>query len=119
MQWTEVVERRSGDVVILDVQGDVTSGESPGRLFTAINRLVRQGDHKILLNLLHLPYIDSQGLADIIDGFNTTQRAGGALKLCHIAKGMRELLTVTKLATFIKAFDTEEEALNSFRSAGA
>ena len=65
-----------------------------------------------------MSYIDSQGLADLIDGFRIARDAGGALKLCQVAKGIQELLMVTKLATVIQAFDSEEEALNSFRSAG-
>ena len=118
MRWTDIVERRSGDVVILDVRGTMTLSVPPGGLASLLNRLVQQGDCDIIVNLRQVAYIDSQGLADLIDGFKIARGAGGALKLCQVAKGIQELLTVTKLATFIQAFDSEEEALNSFRSAG-
>jgi anti-sigma B factor antagonist len=113
------VERRSGDVVILELRGVMTLSVPPGGLATVINRLVERGDRKILLNLRHAQYIDSEGLADIIDAFKIARLAGGALKLCEVVERIRGLLTVTNLATFIQAFESEEGALNSFRSAGA
>ncbi len=93
----------------------MTLCDSPGRLFVAINRLVQQGDSNILLNLFQVPYIDSQGLADVVQGFTVTKRAGGALKLCRIAERIRELLVLTELSTVIEIFDSEQAALNSFR----
>ena len=116
MQWTKIVQRRSGDVVILQVRGTMTLSASPADLVTLINRLVKQGDRKILLNLRQVPFIDSQGLADIVDGFRIARSAGGALQLCQVAERIRDLLKVTKLATVIQAFDSEEEALNGSRS---
>jgi anti-sigma B factor antagonist len=117
MRWTDIVERRSGDVVILELRGVMTLSVSPGGLATVINRLVERGDRKILLNLRHAHYIDSEGLADIIDAFKIARHAGGALKLSEVAERIRELLTVTNLATVLESFDSEQEAVNSFGSA--
>jgi anti-sigma B factor antagonist len=116
MLWTQIVQSRSGDVVILEVRGFLTLSGSPADLVTLINRLAGQGDRKILLNLFQTPYIDSEGLADIIKGLRIARNAGGDLRLCEVAERIRELLNVTELASVIQAFDSEEEALNSFRS---
>ena len=122
MLWTDIVERRNGDVVVLELRGYVTLGHklaaSLGGLVAVIDQLVQRGDRNILLNLLHAPHIDSEGLGDIIDGFKIARQAGGDLKLCQVSEPIRHLLTVTKLATVFQAFDSEEEALISFRSAG-
>src|SRR5262245_52612371 len=119
MRWTDIVERRSGGVVILELHGVMTLSVSPGGLSNAINRLVERGDRSILLNLRQAPYIDSEGLADIINGLKITREAGGDLRLYQVAERIRELLTLTKLATVIQTFDSEEDALNSFRSPGS
>ena len=119
MRWTDLVERRNGDVVILELHSVMTLSVSPGGLTTVVSRLVEQGDRKILLNLRHAHYIDSEGLADIIDAFRTARDTGGALKLCEVAERIRQLLTLTNLATVLEAFDSEQEALNSFGSARA
>jgi anti-sigma B factor antagonist len=116
MHWTDITERRYGDVVVLDLRGNMALSDSPGRLVTAINQLVQRGERNILLNLVEVPYLDSQGLADIVQGFKIAQRGGGTLKLIHIADRIRELLVTTKLTTFIQAFDSEQEAVDSFRS---
>ena len=115
MHWSKIAERHSADVVILDLRGNVTFCESPGRLFVAIDQLVQHGHRKILLNLSDVPYIDSQALGDIVRGSTATRDASGVLKLCCISERIRRLLMVTRLATVIEAFDTEQEALNSFR----
>jgi anti-sigma B factor antagonist len=116
MHWTDIRERRYGDIVVLDLEGNMALTDSPGRLITTINQLVQRGERNVLLNLVQVPYIDSQGLADIVQGFKMVQRAGGTLKLCHIADRIRELLVTTKLNTFIHAFDSEQDAVDSFRS---
>ena len=115
MQWSKIAERHSADVVILDLRGNMTLCESPGRLFTAIEQLVQKGHRKILLNLSDVPYIDSQALGDIVTGATVTRDASGVLKLGGISERIRRLLTVTRLATVIEAFDSEQDALNSFR----
>jgi anti-sigma B factor antagonist len=117
MRWTDIVERRSADVIILELRGVMTLSVSPGGLARAIDRLVERGDRKILLNLRHTHYIDSEGLADILDAFKIARHAGGTLKLCEVAERIRALLTLTNLATVLEAFDSEQEALNSFGSA--
>ena len=123
MLWTDIVERRSGGVVLLEPHGDSTHGQrvpaSPGGLVALIEQLVQRGERNILLNLHHAPYIDSQGLGDFIDGCKIARQAGGDLKLCQVSGPIRKLLAVTKLETVFQVFDSEEEALNSFRSGEA
>jgi hypothetical protein len=41
-------------------------------------------------------------------------RKGGALKLLHATKRLKDLLVVTKLLLVFDAFDTEQEVLASF-----
>ena len=89
MRWTDIVERRSGDVVMLDVRGTMTLSVPPGGVASLLNRLVQQGDCNILVNLRQVPYIDSQGLADLIDGFKTARGAGGALSCVRSPKAFR------------------------------
>ena len=116
MRWIDIVERRSGDVVILDLRGVMALSVPPGGLAVVINRLVEQGDRSILLNLRQASYVDSEALADIIDGLKIARTAGGDLRLCQVAEHVRELLTLTKLTSVIRVFASEEEAVNSFRS---
>ena len=113
----KVEERTFGDVTILDVDGRMTA-ESPERLFcVTVRHLLRQGRIQFLVNLERVPYIDSTGLADIMEAYATTTRQGGAFKLEHLSLHVRELLRITALLTVLDVFESEATALASFGTA--
>jgi len=107
-------ERSWGDIVVLDVEGSLSATDSSRPLRATVQALV--GDHRtrIILNMAHVPYMDSTGLADVMEAFHATRRAGGALKLAHLTRRVRELLEVTTLLNVFGVFDSEEEAVASF-----
>src|SRR5262249_1061466 len=114
MVWKQIAERVVDDVVVFDVRGVIALSNERGRLLDTILETVKQGRANILLNLTDTPYIDSDGLGEIIRGLNATTRAGGALRLYGIHKRIVTLLTVTKLNSVLPYFATEREALDSF-----
>ena len=58
MHWTEISQRRTGDVVVLDLRGVLTLSEEDRRLLPAIAAMLERGQRAFLLNLQHLSYID-------------------------------------------------------------
>ena len=46
--------------------------------------------------------------------YTTVSRQGGSLKLLNLTKRIEDLLSITKLLTVFDAYESEEEALNSF-----
>jgi anti-anti-sigma factor len=100
---------------VLDVSsGPLSMAEASGELLGRIERQIRQGRAKILLNLKDVLYVDSGGLAEIVRGFHAARQAGGQLALCHLVPRMRELMTVTRLDAHIPVFESEEDAIRSF-----
>ena len=82
MHWTEIAERRSGDVVIFDLHGQMTlSDEESPRVLVEVRRVVREGCRKVLLNLTHVSYVDSTGIGEIAGAYTRVVREGGSLKL--------------------------------------
>ena len=114
MYWTRIDERIVGDVVILDVRGRMTVSEESTPATHTIRRLLAQGQTRILVNLTHVPFIDSLGIGDLVRGFTATDRAGGKLKLCGVHHRIRAVLDATQLSSVIEAFESEQEALDSF-----
>ncbi len=114
----QIEERAVGDVIVLDVKGKITLGEGDELLKDKVNSLVNQGRKKIVLNLADVPYIDSAGLGRIVSTHTTVSRQQGGLKLLNLTKRITDLLAITKLATVFETFDSEEEAIQSFRSDG-
>lgn len=115
MAELEVKERQAGDVTILDLGGSVRMGEGAVSLRNAIRSLNEQGKKKILLNLGGVKNIDSSGIGELIANYTTISRAGGQLKLLSLTEKIQNLLVITKLLTVFDSFDSEAEALNSFK----
>jgi anti-sigma B factor antagonist len=114
MHWTEIQTRTVGDVVLVDLRGRVTITDESALASDTIRELVRQGRTKILVNLVHVPYIDSLGVGDIVRGFIAAERAGGTLKLCGVAGRVRAVLDAIQLSGVIESFESEQDALCSF-----
>jgi anti-sigma B factor antagonist len=113
--WGGIVERFVDDVVILDVRGGpISFSKGSDQLLNAIRQLMQRDSRKILLNLRDVRYIDSDGLREIVEGFQATRNGGGILKLCEVVPGIRRLLGVTKLDKIIEVFESEDPALRSY-----
>jgi len=111
----EIVERTVSDVTVLDLKGKMTLGEGDEMLKDKINSLLAAGKKKLLLNLESVPYIDSAGLGEVVRTYTTVSRQGGSLKLLNLTKRIEDLLSITKLLTVFDTFDSEAEAIQSYK----
>lgn len=111
----EIVERTVSDVTVLDLKGKMTLGEGDEMLKDKINSLLAAGKKKLLLNLEGVPYIDSAGLGEVVRTYTTVSRQGGSLKLLNLTKRIEDLLSITKLLTVFDTFDSEAEAVQSYK----
>ena len=111
----EIVERTVSDVTVLDLKGKMTLGEGDELLKDKINSLLPAGKKKLLLNLESVPYIDSAGLGEVVRTYTTVSRQGGSLKLLNLTKRIEDLLSITKLLTVFDTFDSEAEAIKSYK----
>jgi anti-sigma B factor antagonist len=115
MAELNISERPVGDVTVLDMDGKITIGEGSVALRTAIRRLLEEGKKKILLNLARVGYIDSSGIGELVSSYTSIGKEDGQLKLLNLTQKLQDLLTITKLLTVFDVYDSEEEALASFK----
>ncbi len=116
MRWTVIRERSHGDVTILSPRGDMTLRENDHLVFERIRRLVESKRVKIVLNLAELPYLDSDGLAEVVDGYKAVTPVGGQMTLCAAGPRICALLRLTKLTGIVRVFESETEALEHLAS---
>ena len=106
--------RKVGNVVIVDMSGDLTIGEPTLLLRETIRRFVADGNLKFILNLANLKYIDSAGLGELITAYTTLRNRNGDVKLLKVTGKMEGLLQTTKLVTVFDTYNDEQKALASF-----
>lgn len=109
-------ERRVGSVTVLDLDGEIRTGGSRVALHDAIGALLREGRNRILLNLNGLSTIDASGLGELISSHVALHENGGELKLLHLTRALREMMTMTKILTIFDVHEDEAEALAGFGS---
>ena len=108
----QVAVRPVGDVVVIDITGRLTLGDTLFRART--KELLESGLKHILLNLRGLTYIDSSGLGELTTCHISASRAGGNVKLLNAQGRVHEVLAITGLFRVFESFSDEAEAIRSF-----
>jgi anti-sigma B factor antagonist len=108
--------RDVGEVRILDLDGKITIGTGDVELRKQIEDSVAAGHNNILLNFAGITHIDSSGIGELVGCYTTMTRRGGKMKLLNLTQKITDILHVTQLITVFDVFDTEVEALASFKA---
>ena len=109
-----ILERQVRGVMIVDLEGNVTIGETNQQLHEAIKRLVAEGKKSIILNLAKVTLVDSSGLGEMVAGYSTLKASGGSLKLINLPERVVDLMTITKLYTVFDIYNSEAEGIDGF-----
>jgi anti-sigma B factor antagonist len=118
-----IKERRAGSVTILDTDGKIRIGLRLGgssvSLLKAIDSLLERGQNQILLNLGGVGSIDARGLGELVSTYVAVDKSGGQFKLFNLTQMLRELMKTTKLLTVFDVYESESQALGSFKNQAA
>src|ERR1051325_2679899 len=107
--------RKVQDVTIVDFKGRLAVGVGDEVLPHIINGILEDGNKKILLNLSDMDYIDSNGLGELVQSLKTSKRFGASLRLLKPQARVRKTLTLTNLLPMFNVYESESEALKSFK----
>lgn len=113
-----IKSREERGVVILDLGGRLVMGEEVRLLREQIRGLLAEHKTRILLNMAELTSVDSSGIGTLVEGVVLTTTEGGRLKLANLQRMVYSALALHKLTPAFQIFNTEEEAMTSFESAG-
>jgi anti-sigma B factor antagonist len=114
----QLTTRTVNGILVVNCDGRIVFGEESAELRDTVRKLLTQ-NNQVVLNLGGVTYIDSGGLGTLVSLYTTAHNAGGAVKLSNLTQRVGDLLQVTKLLTVFEVFDTEEEAIQSFRKGAA
>jgi anti-sigma B factor antagonist len=115
MQLKLTMQTKDG-VLVVQCVGRVVFGEESSLLRETLKEAISQ-NNRVVLDLGDVTYIDSGGLGTLVALLTTAQNAGGTVKLSSLTKRVGDLLQVTKLLTVFEVFNSEKEAVDSFRRA--
>jgi anti-sigma B factor antagonist len=108
----ELTEQVLPDRVVLQPRERVTL-ENEADLKEVIGRHLRAGRVRLVLDLTHVPYIDSCGLGTIAQAHLNSLHAGGWLKLQNVTGRNFQLLSVTRLLAVIGIYVPQPRAVSA------
>jgi anti-sigma B factor antagonist len=102
------------EVTVLALEGRLDSYSVP-KLRAQLKTSTNQHPSKIVVDLASVSFIDSTGLAALIQGMRTCRDGGGNLCLSNPQRPVRLILELTRLDSAIDIFPNEHEAVASFQ----
>jgi len=103
--------RQQGEVTILDLRGDITLFNSP-EIRKALMALLRdQRVPQLFVNMTGVKYVDSSGIASLVEGLKIARGLGSRFLLYGLSKPAITVLELTHLLRVFEVHGTEEEAL--------
>ena len=112
----KLATRTKDGILVLDCSGRIVFGDESSLLRDFVKNAISE-NNRIVLNLGDVNYIDSGGLGTLVELRTTAQHAGGTIKLMSLTKRVGDLLQITKLLTVFDVYNSEAEAVDSFRRA--
>jgi anti-sigma B factor antagonist len=103
--------RDVGDAKVVAVEGDVDLGTSPVFRRTLFETLPLA--EKLALNLEAIRYIDSSGIATLIEVLKDSQRLHKDFVLFGLSPAVQEVFRLTHVIRIFRVFATEQEALEA------
>ncbi len=103
--------RQQPGTTIVDVSGDIDMGTSPGLRKLLLESL--KSASRVVVNLGEVRYIDSSGIASLVEVLMKARDSRKRLVLFGLNKTVQEVLQLTRLTTVFEIRETEEEALQA------
>ncbi len=100
------------DIVIVVLGGELNMNTS-NRLREAFKGILKDGDTKVLIDFEKVDFIDSSGIATLIEMFQNLGKVGGRMSLYHVNKKIVSVLEITKVHKLFGIFENREDALKA------
>jgi len=107
----QIAARPSEGRVILDLSGDIDLANSPAMRKALLGEIKDKRIPKVFLNLKNVRYIDSSGIASLVEGLKASRDNGGRLILYGLSPSVREVMELSRLQKIFEIYENEEQAL--------
>jgi len=114
----DIISRKRGDVVVLDIKGNLGITEIEGiTLHKKVKGELEEGGTNFLLNFSDVVFMDSTGVGELLASFVSIRNRSGKIKLENLPPKILFLFEVTGIIGLFEKFDDEEAAVQSFHEA--
>jgi len=104
---------REQEVAVVTVSGDVDA-DSASELRRTLDDLLVQGEQQFVIDLSAVEFMDSSGLAALVQLFKRVRIGRGDVRLCGLQPKVRRVFELIRLDRVFTTFPDRAEALASF-----
>ena len=105
------VYRKTGDALIVPMRGEIDLHNSPEVRKVLLGLLAKDAPKRLVLNLADVPYMDSSGIAVLVEALQKLRKSGGKIYLTNLQPRVKGLLEIARLHTVFVCVADEAEAL--------
>jgi anti-sigma B factor antagonist len=95
---------------VLPLDGEIDLHISP-RVALSLAQMVKKKPAKLVVDLSRVSYIDSSGLAVLIDGMQSVEEYGGRFAIAGMQETVRSIFEIARLDQVFRIFPDVDSAL--------
>ena len=103
---------QSGQPAVLPLDGEIDLHISP-RVALSLAQMVNKRPAKLVVDLSRVSYIDSSGLAVLIDAMQSVEEYGGAFAIAGMQETVRSIFEIARLDQVFRIFPDVDSALGA------
>ncbi len=107
----QIAARHLDKITIFDISGDIDLATSPELCKALLRELRELKMPRVVLNLGAVRYIDSSGVASLVEGLKASRDAGSRLILFGLNRTIREVLQLSRLLKIFEICENEEQSV--------
>jgi anti-sigma B factor antagonist len=107
----QISRRQLDKTTIFDVSGDIDLANSPAVRKALLKEIRDDRTPRVVMNLSNVRYIDSSGVASLVEGLKAARDVGSRFILFGLSTSAREVLQLSRLLRIFEVYDNEEQAL--------
>lgn len=107
----DVQTRRAQTALVIDLKGQVDLFSSPKMRSAILEAINSKQVSRVAINLSEVSYIDSSGVASLVEGLQLARAKSCRLVLFGLQHGAREVLELARLDKIFEIRNSEPEAL--------
>jgi len=95
---------------VLPLEGEIDLHVSP-EVAESLRTLIAKKPKVVVVDLTKVPYLDSSGLAVLIEGMQNVQEYDGKFALAGVQESVKHIFEIARLDQVFQIFPTVDEAL--------
>jgi len=107
----QISRRQLDKTTIFDVSGDIDLANSPAVRKALLKEIRDDRTPRVVMNLSNVRYIDSSGVASLVEGLKAARDVGTRFILFGLSTSAREVLQLSRLLKIFEVYENEEQAL--------